>query len=175
MDPPPTDSAIRPAERGDIPQLARVQLTSALMGFAHIFPSSIPKPTQSGLESEWTAVLEDPAQSVLVAESDHGVVGVVAFGLHVLTESGSDSILRRLYVAPEHAGVGIGSLLHDRAIDDLRIAGCARVHLWVLERNILARRMYVERGWRLQRRTRSDWPGSGILELCYTLDLNPLS
>ncbi|MDJ0663064.1 MAG: GNAT family N-acetyltransferase [Acidimicrobiia bacterium] len=163
---------IREATAADVPHVARVQLRSALAGFAHIFPESIPKPTEAGLEPEWAALVASEDTSVVLAE-DHGdVVGVVAYGPDPLPRRGTDSVLRKLYVVPEQFGNGIGTQLYERAITDLAGAGYTRVRLWVLEQNLTARRMYERRGWRLQPWSRSDWPGSGILELGYTLDLD---
>lgn len=171
MAPPRSDPDLRPAVAADLSDLARVQLRSALAGFAHIFPESIPKPTQSSLEAEWGEALADEGQSILVAEVDGVVAGVVVVGRRECHRAGADCMLRKLYVDPAFSQRGVGSLLHDRAVAELRTAGCTRIHLWVLERNIVARRMYTDRGWKLQPWARSDWPGSGILELCYTLDL----
>ena len=163
---------IRVATAADIPHLASVQLRSALAGFAHIFPESIPKPTQASLEPEWSALVELEKMEVVLAE-DHGdVVGVVAYGPDSSPRRGTDSVLLKLYVVPEQFGNGIGTELYNRAITDLTRAGFTRVRLWVLEQNLTARRMYERRGWRLQPWSQSDWPGSGILEVGYTLDLD---
>ncbi|MGA9596494.1 MAG: GNAT family N-acetyltransferase [Acidimicrobiia bacterium] len=161
---------IRAADAADVGALASVPLNSALAAFAHIFPAAMPKPTRIGLEKEWLARLADPEQTVLVAETEDSQAGVVAYGLtpEVAIAGG---ILTKLYVAPEHEGRGIGSRLHDEAVAGLRVSGCTSAHLWVLERNIAARRMYLRRGWKLQPRSKNLWPGSGILELCYILDL----
>ena len=163
---------IRTATAADAPNLAGVQLRSALAGFAHIFPEAIPKPTQRELEAEWVDLLASPDRSVIVAEVADEAVGVVAFGSDREAHLGTDCILLKLYVGPEHGGVGLGTRLYDSAIAALRSAGFSRVRLWVLERNLVARRMYERRGWRLQPWSRSDWPGSGILELGYSLDLD---
>ena len=163
--------AIRVATAADTPDLANVQLRSALAGFAHIFPESIPKPTQRSLEPEWAALV-DGVMSVLLAEADGGVLGVVAYGPDPLPRRGTDSVLLKLYVVPEQFGNGIGTQLYDRAIKELTRSGFTKVRLWVLERNLTARRMYERRGWRLQPWSHSDWPGSGILEIGYSLDLD---
>jgi len=163
---------IRVATAADTRDLANVQLRSALAGFAHIFPGSIPKPTQQTLEVEWTALVEGGDISVLLAEDGGQVLGVVAYGPDHAPRRGTDSVLLKLYVVPEQFGNGIGTQLYDRAIRELTGAGFTRVRLWVLERNLAARRMYERRGWRLQPWSRSDWPGSGILELGYSLDLD---
>ena len=164
--------AIRVATAVDVPDLARVQLRSALAGFAHIFPESIPKPTQRSLNPEWAVLVGGEDASVLLAEADGRVLGVVAYGPDPAPRRGTDSVLLKLYVVPEQFGNGIGSQLYDRAITQLTRSGFTRVRLWVLEQNLTARRMYERRGWRLQPWCRSDWPGSGILELGYSLDLD---
>ena len=163
---------IRVATAADVPDLANVQLRSALAGFAHIFPESIPKPTQQSLATEWAELVDSEDMSVLLAADDGNVVGVVSYGPDLTPRRGTDSVLLKLYVVPEHFGRGIGSHLYDRAIGDLAGSGYTKVRLWVLEQNLTARRMYERRGWRLQPWSRSDWPGSGILELGYSLDLN---
>jgi GNAT superfamily N-acetyltransferase len=163
--------ALRVATAADVPNLAGVQLRSALAGFAHIFPESIPKPAQADLEQEWAALVADCDQTVLFAESAGTAVGAVAFGNNTDQRFPSDAVLLKLYVLPEHAGRGIGSALHDQAIADLADAGHRSALLWVLERNLIARRMYVRRGWVLRPWSRTDFPGSGILELGYTLEL----
>jgi GNAT superfamily N-acetyltransferase len=52
-----------------------------------------------------------------------------------------------LHVLPEQWGHGIGSALHDGAIDPLAGGGYDTAWLWVLAANDRARRMYEHRGW----------------------------
>jgi GNAT superfamily N-acetyltransferase len=168
----PGSVVIRVATAADIPSLAGVQLRSALAGFAHIFPGSIPKPTQHELEFEWADLIAASDRFAILAEVEAEPVGVVAYGTDREAGFGTDCMLLKLYVVPEHRGLGLGSHLYDRAVAGLRSSGFTRARLWVLERNLVARRMYERRGWRLQPWSRSDWPGSGILELGYSLDLD---
>ncbi len=163
---------LRLATVDDVQNLAGVQLASALAGFSHIFPSEIPKPTQAELETEWRALLGDPTRTIDVAAVDGEPVGAVVYGEDRDPQFATDAYLLKLYVLPDHAGRGIGDRLHDNALADLRSHGFQRVRLWVLERNLVARRMYERRGWKLQHWSRTDWPGSGILELGYMLELN---
>lgn len=163
--------AIKIAAPADIPSLAGVQLRSALAGFAHIFPASIPKPTQVDLECEWETLVAGETHTVLCAEVDSVVAGAVVFGSDSDERFPSDAVLLKLYVPPEYSGRGLGGTLHDRAVADLASAGFSRARLWVLERNLVARRMYERRGWQLEPWSRTDWPGSGIIELGYSLEL----
>jgi GNAT superfamily N-acetyltransferase len=151
---------------------AEVQLESALNGFAHIFPDSVAKPTLEDLAAEWRALLVDPNKSVVIAEIDGRIVGVVSFGTDRRLAPPGFGHLGKLYVRPGYAGQGIGGDLHDVAVSRLRAGGHGAVWLWVLEGNTQARAMYENRGWTGcvdQRRT--DWPGSGVFEIGYVLEL----
>ena len=162
---------IRAATVADIENLASVQLRSALAGFSHIFPESIAKPIHADLEEEWAALVADPRTMVAAALVDGAFVGVLAAGPDEDHDKGTDCILLKLYVAPTHFGRGVGSLLYERAIDWFAASGCKRARLWVLEHNTRALQMYERRGWVRQSWLRSDWPGSGIDEIGYVLDL----
>lgn len=162
---------IRPVTNADIPGLAGVQLRSALAGFSHIFPETLPKPTQRELEEEWAALVTDAEKVVLAATVDGEMVAVTAFGPDVEPDKGTEGILLKIYVDPARFGQGIGSALHERAVAWFRTQDYSMVRLWVLEANTLARQMYERRGWKRRPWVRSDWPGSDINEIGYVLDL----
>ena len=165
---------IRTAGPADIPHVADVQLVSALEAFAHIFPESVSKPLPHDLEAEWAALVDDPASTVLLAEVSGRVVAGIAFGdVPALAPEGY-GLLAKLYVRPEYAGRGIGTLLYDTAVSQMREAGWKRLWLWVLEGNAGARGMYNRRGWIAQSERRTDWPGSGVFEMGYALDLRTI-
>ncbi len=169
----PNVVAFRLATTDDTADLASVQLSSALAGFSHIFPSSMPKPTQGQLEEEWAALLTRPDRTILAALHDDEVCGTAVYGSDDGRPRDADCILAKLYVHPDFLGMGIGGGLHDRAVAGLAAAGHATARLWVLERNLPARRMYEHRGWRLRPWFHTNWPGSGILELGYTRSVLP--
>jgi GNAT superfamily N-acetyltransferase len=75
---------------------------------------------------------------VYVAEFDGEPAGSVSV---------EGDLLRTLYVPPTYQGRGVGSELHDLAIEGLREHGVARARLWTLEENHSARRFYERRGW----------------------------
>ena len=64
---------------------------------------------------------------------------------------------------------GIGSALHDGAIDLLAVGGCDTAWLWVLAANDRARRMYEHRGWTSCANTIRDY--LGVQELRYSRPL----
>ena len=62
--------------------------------------------------------------------------------------------LRTLYVLPAYQGRGVGSRLHDFALERLRWHGVSCAKLWTLKENHGARCFYEQRGWTLTETTR---------------------
>lgn len=162
---------VRAAVPADVPDLARVQLSAALTGFAHIFPESVPKPTQPELEDEWGPLVTDANRTVLAVVVDAELIACVVFGEYPTLAPPGWGHLAKLYVAPEAWGQGIGSRLHDLAVEQLSAAGYQNLWLWVLEGNDRARAMYERRGWTARSERRTDWPGSDVYEMGYELRL----
>jgi GNAT superfamily N-acetyltransferase len=136
---------IREASPAAAAELAGIQERASISALAHVFPPQrYPYPWAEVL-ARWEASLEDAGTRVLVAEVDRRVVGVAAV---------AGEWLDALYVVPEYWSSGIGSALHDRALDDLSTRGPMHCHLWVLEENEQARRFYERRGWRQNETTR---------------------
>ena len=65
-----------------------------------------------------------------------------------------EGFLRTLYVVPDHWNTGVGTALHDHALERLRAHGNSTAKLWTLEENWSARRYYEKRGWTLTPETR---------------------
>jgi chorismate mutase/GNAT superfamily N-acetyltransferase len=121
------DLTLRPADRGDAPEVASVHLAARRS-------AAMPPPVHP--EDEIRGWLDGRLRStdtVWVAEVD-GVVG----GYARFTETWLDD----LYVAPALAGQGIGSALLD-VVKQQRSGGFC---LWVFEMNTPARDFYARRG-----------------------------
>lgn len=90
-----------------------------------------------------------PDPSVELGIDGDLVVGLVSYGA-CRDEDAPDSTgeIGMLYVAPSHAGSGLGGRLHDRALAGLRTAGFGLATLWVLEANRRGRGFYEHEGWR---------------------------
>lgn len=127
--------------------MARIHCAAALVAYVGIFPPEAPKPTPASLLDGWNELIEDPGTEVGVAEAAGSLAGSVAVAPSLEVPTGL--VLARLYVAPDRWGAGIGSLLHDWALDAARQRGASGLNLWVLEANERARRMYERRGWHL--------------------------
>jgi GNAT superfamily N-acetyltransferase len=67
-------------------------------------------------------------------------------------------------------GHGIGSALHDAALDVLRSRSYEKAGLWVIAANSRARTMYEARGWLLRTGFESDFVG--VTEVRYVKELD---
>ena len=136
---------IRAARHDEAETLLAVQRDASLVAFAHIFPPERYAFPDEAVLAAWHEALADENVEVYVAEVDGAVAGSVAVG---------DGFLRTLYVAPSRQGTGVGSELHDLALERLRMHGHAVARLWTLEETWNARRYYEKRGWTLMDATR---------------------
>lgn len=128
---------LRAATDADAQACLAVQRRSAVIGYAHIFPQhDYPFPGDV-VHAEWVARLASPAQ-VVVAVEDGDLIGTV---------SARPPHLEALFVVPEAWGTGVGTLLHDRALDLIAAAGCAVAELEVMADNARARRFYERHEW----------------------------
>jgi GNAT superfamily N-acetyltransferase len=150
---------IRSARGEDVETLLAIHREAAITAFAHVFDQALyPFPTDRR-RRDWSAVIADPAAEVYIAEVDGKPVGLAAL---------NDQFLRNLHVLPSHWGTGVGSSLHDHAIERLRLRGCTHAKLWTLEANHNARRFYEKRGWTLNGETRVGAFPPAPLEVGYT-------
>ena len=136
---------IRAGVPQDVEALLGVQRDACTTAFAHIFPpEQYPFPDEA-VREEWQKSLSGETVEVHVAEVEGLPAGVVTI---------DGEFLGQLYVLPEHQGGGVGSALHDHALERLRAGGNERARLWCLEENLNARRFYERRGWELTEETR---------------------
>ncbi len=125
--------------------LLTIQRSACLVAFAHIFPADRYPFPDNAVRDVWRDALNDPDVEAYVAEVDGEPVGSVSVG---------DRFLRTLYVLPSHWNTGVGTALHDHALECLRAQGNTTARLWTLEENWNARRYYERRGWTLTEETR---------------------
>jgi putative acetyltransferase len=153
---------IRPARPDDSETLLRIQREAAVEAFAHVFPPELYPFPDDGVHADWQRALDDPAIEIYIAELDGHPAASVAVGY---------GFLRNLYVLPEHQGAGVGSTLHDYALERLRALGFAEAKLWTLEENHAGRRFYERRGWSLNGETREVPFPPNPIDLGYALAL----
>jgi GNAT superfamily N-acetyltransferase len=132
---------IRDARDADAEGVATVQVASWRAGYRGLLPGDVLE--RLSVEDRvvaWAARVRTPlpGTSLLVARFDGTVVGFAAVG---------PEGLRALYVHPQHWRQGIGSVLHDEAVDRLGLLGCTEARLWMLEGNDRALAFYTRCGW----------------------------
>ena len=138
-------TTLRAATAKDVETLFEIQKAASLAAFGHIFPPDRCTFPDEDVQTRWRDALESPEEEVLLAQAGGDPVGLAAF---------SPGWLGALHVVPTAWGRGIGSRLHDAAIERRRTAGDEAMHLWVLEENFHARGFYERRGWRPDGETR---------------------
>jgi GNAT superfamily N-acetyltransferase len=135
---------IREAGPDDVDAFLTIQRTTSLAAFADIFPPDRYPFPDADVRERWRSFLGESEGTALLAESERGPVGMTAF---------LPGQLYALYVLPDEWGTGVGSRLHDAAVEGLRELG-PEARLWVLEANRQARGFYERRGWELDGRER---------------------
>jgi GNAT superfamily N-acetyltransferase len=138
-------TTIRPARTDEAETLLAVQRDACVVAFAHIFPPERYAFPDHEVLQNWRDALVDSVTEVYIAEDDGLPVGSVSLG---------NGFLSTLYVVPSHQGNGIGTALHDLALERLRAQGNDVAKLWTLEENRNGRRYYEKRGWTLTDATR---------------------
>jgi GNAT superfamily N-acetyltransferase len=118
---------------------------AAVVGFQHVFPPDLYDFPAEAIRADWVSALTDPDGETYIAFGDDEAVGVVSV---------SGGVLQTLYVMPESWSRGVGSRLHDFALDRLRESNVREARLWTLAENHRARAFYEKRGWSLTGRTR---------------------
>jgi GNAT superfamily N-acetyltransferase len=123
----------------------QVARAASVAGFQHVFRPDLYAFPDDAIRADWISALNNPdGETYLAFEGGEGV-GVVSV---------SRGVLETLYVTPASWNRGIGTALHDLALERLRETGVREAHLWTLTDNHLARGFYEKRGWSLTGRTR---------------------
>jgi len=152
---------VRRAQPGDLETLLRIQREAAIAAFSHIFPPEHHPFPDVAIRNGWAAAIEDAGIEVYLAELDADPVASVSVG---------HGLLRTLFVLPAHWGGGLGSDLHDLALERLEAAGVVEAKLWTLAES-KARRFYERRGWTENGETRVVPFPPHPLDVAYTRSL----
>lgn len=138
-----TRLSIRLATAGDVPAMARVHVAAvAQLCRTHYRPEELARWTNQGRDLYVGLVR---SATVVVAERGGDVVGFAAASL-------AAGFVRALYVAPGHAGGGVGRRLLARIERAARVYGVRRL---VLDATLNATEFYARAGYRAVARRRS--------------------
>lgn len=98
-------------------------------------------------ETDVRAYLTHPGCTLLVAETDGQIVGLVSYFVRPSLYHAAPAVLADdLVVSAEHRGRGIGGALLDEVLRRASAAGCAEVSVAVMPDNAGALRFYRSRG-----------------------------
>jgi GNAT superfamily N-acetyltransferase len=142
----------RRATQHDVLGLASLERDANLVGLRHVFaPERHPFPFEAVL-SRWQLVLDDPAAVTLVLDDPEER----RLDLYLAYDS---TTVRHVGVRPERWGEGLATAAMRLALADIAARGTGTAHLWVLEENHRARRLYEHLGWRAgDERREAPWP-----------------
>ena len=97
---------------------------------------------RSDTREEIARKLQRDPDLFLVAENDGRMVGTVIGGY-----DGRRGLVYHLAVSPEFQNLGIGSALMEEVENRLRLLGCLKVYLLVVDENTAVIDFYTTRGW----------------------------
>ena len=140
----------RPGTPSDAEAIDRVFRASFCDTFAHLYRAEdLAAFLGQFTIAAWRSELADPTYAFAVADGGGKVVGYAKLGplKFPLDTSGSAILLSQLYVAPDHAGAGIGAALMERAIGEARRRSKNELYLTVFIDNDRARRFYERFGF----------------------------
>jgi len=141
---------IRQAREEDAADVAQVYIDSWHDTYPGVLPSSLLRAmTPRGQTARWLATIRAQGrESVLVADTRHGIVGMASAGPARDDKLGFDGEVYTLYVDPAYYGQGIGRALLEGAFLTLRKSGMSGCVIWAHARNH-ARYFYEAMGGRL--------------------------
>lgn len=171
---------MRPAEKSDAEQLAKVHLESWRWAYRGLLPDNyLNRLRQDELAARWwkTLAAVNPDEAIRVVEHDGEIGGFVSYGPRRddPTWLGYAGEIYMLYLAPDLVGHGLGNELLERALSELARNRCYWVVTWVLAKNERARRFYERSGMQLDGARRWDPFGDRAVPVVrYAEALNPV-
>jgi len=139
---------IRRAVRDDAGAIAAIHVASWQATYAGMVDdSALASLAVSDRLPGWERMLAhaDPRYEAWVVEVDGVIAGFCSIGPSRTVEGAGE--LYTIYLAPRHVGQGLGHALLTQAEHRLYAQGYPFAMLWVLVRNLPARRFYARHGW----------------------------
>lgn len=121
-------------------------------------------------EENWArGIIKDPGLIRLVAKDDNGSIIGFLCGLHNRDKNPKiDGELWAIYVYPEQTKRGVGKLLFNSFVNELRKRSFSKMNVWVLEKNSIARIFYEKMGGALSEHKKEiEIGGKKLIEVSY--------
>ncbi len=141
---------IRLARLDDAADVGQVYIDSWHDTYPGVLPTALLRAmTPRGQTARWEAAIRNQGrETVLVADSRHGIIGMASLGAARDRELGIDGEVYTLYVDPAYFGMGVGRALLKGAFATLRQNGMSGCVIWAHAKNH-ARFFYEAMGGRL--------------------------
>jgi GNAT superfamily N-acetyltransferase len=168
---------VRRADVDDARAIAEIHVRSWRVAYARQLPDRFLKRLSiPDREADWRLRLSAPHRGghVLVVEHQPGrPVGFASVGRSRDPDAdGHTGEVQALYLDPDHWRRGLGGLLHDHALSELRRDHYRVATLWVLRSNHAAQRFYENAGWIPDGAAKTDVTGELALdEIRYAISL----
>ncbi|MFJ5036203.1 GNAT family N-acetyltransferase [Streptomyces sp. NPDC088560] len=132
-----------------------------------------PPEALSSRQESWMRAIQSNDRTVVCAERESELVGVLAMGppYEADVDAASTGQLYQIHVRPGLWGQGIGSHLHAAFVQFLRDASLATGVLEVWERNSRAQAFYTRHGWRRDGHHRPGPGNARYVRMCLGLGL----
>ena len=166
--------SLRRATSSDAAAVGRIHVESWNVAYRGIMPDEVIAKTDLAYRTQfWAERIADREWPVFVIEEQGECV---AFCQMIPSRDPDDDATRighitSLHVLPWLRGKGYGRLLMNHVLGEFRNRGFSAVTLWVLERNLPARRFYEQYGFRLDAATRC-YPRTEVPEVRYRIQLS---
>jgi GNAT superfamily N-acetyltransferase len=153
------DVAVRAARRGDVPEIARIQVDTWRAAYRRFLPQSVlaALDVTAAAQAWQDAVVSppSPAHHVLVATEGTYTVGFVAVGPSEEEDARpGEAAVAALLVEPRWGRRGHGSRLLAAAVDFLRKDGVTGLVAWVPDGDRASTAFYESAGWEPDGRAR---------------------
>lgn len=136
---------IRPAERNDLPTVARIMTDGWRTTYAGIFPDDyLASLTYESVQEKWDHFLADTNHFIYVADENGKVIAFIAGNCrHKYDDCG---FIESFHSFPEARGKGLGRKLVEAALEHFRHSGKQRGMVYAIAENTRARAIYTHLG-----------------------------
>lgn len=154
---------IRQADKRDIPRIAEIIVFGKRVAYRSIFENDEVSFNELQVVALYEAYQKNPEILKGMYLYDDGIVKGVIKG-H--PEDDKTIEITDFYVEPFFVGQGIGTLLVEYLISQVREKGFQKILLWVIKDNVRARKFYEKNGFINSAKTRII-EGTGKKDCCY--------
>ena len=166
---------IRWADYKDARSLAEVHVASWRDAYRGIIPDSVFEFfTIDRRENHFLEALKSQAEETALIEEEGKVAGFTTIGASRDKDAGEENEgeIWGIYISPDHWRKGYGRRLTRWAMLELGARGHKVVTLWVLEKNIAARKFYEAMGFTLDGATKEVRIGTTLKTVRYRKSIN---